>query len=246
MICCDVNIVSKRYNGTPVLQDVTFDVAMSSFTALVGPSGAGKTTLLNILGGLDRDFEGRLAWAGGGPGKVAYLFQEPRLMPWLTVRRNIELVLPNPVAVAARVDALLEVVGLARWAGAYPRALSGGMQRRAALARALAIAPDLLLLDEPFASLDEPTAESLRDLLLQLWREQSMAVLLVTHNLREALAMAESVLFLSRDPARIVLREQLSAPATAAPAQRDTQALMQNLLARHPGILSGVRQGQDP
>ena len=237
---CRVRIDLKRFGDAPVLMDMRFEVTPGSFTALVGPSGAGKSTLLNIMSGLDQSFEGRLEWTTGGPGKIGYVFQEPRLMPWLSVRRNIELVLPDAAAARQRVDGLLERVGLAQRADAFPGELSGGMPRRVALARAMVVQPDVLLLDEPFASLDEPTADSLRRLLIGLWREKANAVLLVTHNLREALALADRVLFLSRDPARIVHREELPAFDADREGRRDPDALVRDLLARHPEILSGI------
>ena len=239
MNSCKVQIDLKQFGGTPVLQDVRFDITPGAFIAVVGPSGAGKSTLLNIMSGLDPSFEGRLDWSAGGPGKIGYVFQEPRLMPWLSVRRNIELVLPDAAAARPRVDHLLDRVGLAGRADAFPGELSGGMRRRVALARAMAIQPDVLLLDEPFASLDEPTADGLRLLLMALWQEQTNAVLLVTHNLREALALADRVLFLSRDPARIVHREELIKDA-GHHAQREVDALIKSLLTRHPEILSGI------
>ncbi|MCG6860482.1 MAG: ABC transporter ATP-binding protein [Chromatiaceae bacterium] len=237
---CQVRIDLKQFSDTPVLQDLSLEIPTGAFIALVGPSGAGKSTLLNILSGLDRDFVGRLDWTGGSPGKVGYVFQEPRLMPWLGVRRNLELVLPDVAAARERVDELLARIGLAERADAYPRELSGGMQRRVALARGMAIQPDVLLLDEPFASLDEPTAEGLRQLLIGLWRELGMAVLLVTHNLREALALADRVIFLSPNPGRIVLCEDLHPWLEPGAEPRDPDALLQDLLSRHPEILSGI------
>ena len=240
MIGCRLSVEHKAFGGPPVIAGVVLDLRPGTLTALVGPSGAGKTTLLDILAGLDRDFDGSLAWDGGGDGRVGYCFQEPRLMPWLGVRRNLELVVADAVAAAPRIDHLLERVGLAGRADALPGELSGGMQRRAALARAMAVCPDLLLLDEPFASLDAPTAAGLRTLLLELWREQGNATLLVTHHLGEALELADTVVFLDRGPARVVHREPLI-PSRADPAvRRDPAALERDLLARHPEILSGI------
>lgn len=238
---CRVRIELKRFGALPVLRGISFEIRPGAFIALVGPSGAGKTTLLNIMGGLDQDFEGHLDWGTGGPGRIGYVFQEPRLMPWLSVRRNLELVMRDGLAVGDRIEHLLARVGLAGRSEALPGELSGGMQRRVSLARALAIEPDMLLLDEPFASLDEPTAENLRRLLLRLWQERQNAVLLVTHNLREALALADEVLFLSRDPARILHREELAPHAPDGGVLREADPLMANLLARHPEILSGIK-----
>lgn len=240
MNACEVRIERKQFGDALVLHDVHLAITPGSFTALVGPSGAGKSTLLNIVSGLDINFTGRLDWATGRAGRIGIVFQEPRLMPWLSARRNIELVLPDLAAAGDRIDHLLARVGLAGRGEAYPGELSGGMQRRVALARAMAIEPDVLLLDEPFSSLDEPTAESLRQLLVSLWQEQENAVLLVTHNLREALALADRVLFLSRDPARVIHREELVHSAADRGQTRDPDALMRSLLKRHPEILSGI------
>jgi ABC-type nitrate/sulfonate/bicarbonate transport system ATPase subunit len=125
MKSCKVQINLKQFGDTPVLQDVRFDITPGAFIAVVGPSGAGKSTLLNIMSGLDQSFEGRLDWSAGGPGKIGYVFQEPRLMPWLSVRRNIELVLPDADAARPRVDQLLDRVGLAGRTDAFPGELSG-------------------------------------------------------------------------------------------------------------------------
>jgi ABC-type nitrate/sulfonate/bicarbonate transport system ATPase subunit len=245
-IGCRLRVDAKSFGATPVIDGVTLDLRPGTLTALVGPSGAGKTTLLNILAGLDRDFAGDINWDGGRSGRVGYCFQEPRLMPWLSLRRNLELVVADADAAGAHIDHLLERVGLAERADALPAELSGGMQRRAALARAMAVRPSLLLLDEPFASLDAPTAAGLRRLVLELWREQGNATLLVTHHLREALELADSVVFLDRGPARVVLREVLSPSRRDPAATRDPAALEADLLARHPEILSGIAAGVLP
>jgi NitT/TauT family transport system ATP-binding protein len=223
-----------------VIQNIEFAILSDAFISLVGPSGAGKSTLLNILSGLDSDFDGSLEWGGGGSGCVSYVFQDPRLMPWLTVRENIELVMHDAKKDSAWVSRLLQKVKLDERADAFPGQLSGGMQRRVALARAMAIKPDILLLDEPFSSLDAPTAASLRELVLELWRDHSSAVILVTHNLNEALELADQVLFLSKGPASIIYQEVLQ-PSRIDPAvARDADKLAKALLHRQPDILSGV------
>ena len=170
-----VDIYEKTYRShasaspVPALRNLRACVAPSEFCVITGPSGCGKTTLLNIIAGLDRDFTGALNFkpSDGGPPRIGYVFQSPRLLPWRTVRENIALVLArnsNP----AELEGLLTEIGLADAADAYPAQLSGGMARRAALARAFAIAPDLLLMDEPFLSLDAAAADRLRSLLLRL------------------------------------------------------------------------------
>ncbi len=246
MNCCRLKVIRKAFGARTVLADLELDLRAGGFTAIVGPSGAGKSTLLNLLGGLDTAFDGRLSWgdasaaARGAAGRVGYCFQDPRLMPWLSVQRNLELVLPRRGDARARARELLVRVGLAGRETEFPGALSGGMQRRAALARAMVVRPSLLLLDEPFASLDAPTAAELRNLLLELWRDERPSVVLVTHDLSEALQLADEVLFLSSDPARIVHREPLG-PSRRDPAvARDPRVLAADLLRRHPELLSGV------
>ncbi|MCU7865485.1 MAG: ABC transporter ATP-binding protein [Candidatus Thiodiazotropha sp. (ex Lucinoma borealis)] len=243
---CRVKIANKCFGEIPVIQQLEFEILTNAFVTLVGPSGTGKSTLLNILSGLDSDFDGSLEWADGGPGRIGYVFQDPRLMPWLTVRENIELVMTDADDDKSWVDHLLRKVELSDRAEAYPGQLSGGMQRRAALARGMAIKPDILLLDEPFTSLDEPTAAGLREMVLDLWRDHSSAVLLVTHNLREALELADQILFLSKGPARIVHREALLPSRIDPVVKRDSDGLGRELMKRHPDILSGIAAYSNP
>ena len=188
-----------------VLQGIRFSVRRGEFVALVGPSGCGKTTLLHIVAGLDRDYEGNIDRAGGNCARrLGYMFQNPRLLPWLSVRANIALVLDDPALHAGRIDALIRAMGLEEFGHFHPNRLSVGMQRRAALARAFVVEPDLLLMDEPFVSLDAPTANQLRQLLLEVWDANRSTVLFVTHDLYEATMLADRILFLSGAPAGIV------------------------------------------
>ena len=244
----DVNIRRKRYAGAgaAAVETLRFSAFPGEFVAIVGPSGAGKSTLLNIISGLDRDLDGEVQGqplhAGGAatPVRIGFVFQEPRLMPWLTVLDNLLLVLDKEPQSVARCRHLLSEVGLAEVEHAFPSQLSGGMQRRVALARAFAVRPELLLMDEPFLSLDAPTAARLRDLLLTLWGELRPTVLFVTHHLREALALAERVLFLSRGPGRVVLEVPVH---LARPRQLDDASvgeLHDRLLAQYPDLLSGL------
>lgn len=203
-----VQIDSKTYpsaNDRPVLQGVRFDIAPAEFVAVIGPSGCGKSTLLHIVAGLDKSFSGQIRWPeGAGAQRLGYVFQNPRLLPWLTVRNNIRLVLDDPAAGAARIDDLLESMELSAFADYHPNRISVGMQRRVALARAFAVEPEVLLMDEPFVSLDQPTANLLRSLLLRVWSAHQSRVLFVTHDLHEATQLADRILFLSRQPAGIV------------------------------------------
>ena len=205
-----IQIDRKAYAETPdraVLEDIRIDMAAGEFIAVVGPSGCGKSTLLHIVAGLDKDFTGRIDWPrsrAAFTGRLGYVFQTPRLLPWLRVRDNIALVLPHPAAAEDRIDDLLEAMGLRDFADYFPNRLSVGMQRRVALARAFAVEPEILLMDEPFVSLDLPTTRQLHLLLLKVWDRYRSRVLFVTHDLLEAILLADRVLFLSRSPARII------------------------------------------
>jgi sulfonate transport system ATP-binding protein len=202
-----VAIAAKRFesaNGETVeaVRDLTFAVRPRETVCLIGPSGAGKTTTLRILLGLDRRFEG-LVKPDPDALPAAMVFQEPRLLPWRTVEQNIRLALPRR-ARRQPLDDLIRSVGLLDWQSRYPGELSLGMARRVALARALALQPRLLVLDEPFTSLDDQAAAELRDVVFAAAAERAASVLLVTHNLGEALQVADRILFLSARPARVI------------------------------------------
>jgi sulfonate transport system ATP-binding protein len=182
----------RSFGGRPVLDGLDLDIAPGEFVAMIGRSGSGKSTLLRALAGLDREVTGEVEVNGA----TAVAFQEPRLVPWKRVAANVRLGLrvPDPAAVAA---AALDEVGLAQRAGAWPLTLSGGEAQRASLARALVREPGLLLLDEPFSALDALTTIAMHQLVLRLWAAHRPAVLLVTHDVDEALALADRVLVLA-------------------------------------------------
>jgi NitT/TauT family transport system ATP-binding protein len=209
-----LRVESKAFHANggrlPVLGKIELTLACREIVAIVGPSGCGKTTLLRIIGGLDKDFEGQLEWSGGEPPRIGNVFQEPRLLPWRTVRENILLAQHTPSPAIA--DNLLEALGLTPFCDSYPGRLSLGMARRVAIARAFAIEPELVLLDEPFVSLDPATAERSRDVLLKAWRARPIAALLVTHDRDEAAALADRILVLGCQPARI--KTELAVPQT--------------------------------
>lgn len=231
-----------------VFADLRLTVPEGEFTCIVGPSGCGKTTLLNLISGLDPVFEGSVQVAGKPPAEappIGYMFQSPRLMPWLTVRDNIRLVLGDGRDDRARADRSLRQMGLEGFMDAFPRGLSGGMQRRVALARSFVTEPRLLLLDEPFLSLDLPVANRLRRLLLELWRQQPTTVLFVTHDLREALYMADRVLFMSPLPGRVVLDLPVGLPRPRVPEGADVEMLRLRLLEQYPQLLAGLTASAD-
>jgi sulfonate transport system ATP-binding protein len=209
-----LRIESKSFR-VPVLGPIELTLGRREIVALVGPSGCGKTTLLRVVGGLDRDFQGTLEWAGEWDGgmtpRIGTVFQEPRLLPWRTVRQNLRLIRPEESPEA--VDGMLRKLDLASVRDAYPGTLSLGMARRVAIARAFAIEPDLVLLDEPFVSLDPAMAARARAMLLEAWRARPTAALLVTHDRAEAAALADRVLVLGGQPTRIVEEIVVARPA---------------------------------
>lgn len=246
-----VAIREKRFDARgAVLCDLEFSAKSGEFIALVGPSGAGKSTLLSLIAGLDQSFTGSISWdnaplyaPGESPRQLGMMFQEPRLMPWMSLRDNITLVLPDTDTGGARAESLLADVGLGAWLDAFPGQLSQGMQRRAALVRAFVVGPRLLLMDEPFVSLDMPTGNRLREELISLWQRDRPLVVFVTHDLREALAMADRVLFFSSSPAQVMLDQTISLKRPRALEGRQVAALQNQLLNEHPGLLSGLIDG---
>lgn len=201
--------VRKRYGETPVLGGVDVEVAPGEIVAVVGPSGCGKSTLLRLVAGLDTIYNGAIrvgdALVCGPDPRVGLVFQEPRLFPWLTVAENVAFGLRNRGGSRAReiVRDSLAVMGLADFAGRLPKHLSGGMAQRAALARALVTEPQVLLLDEPFSSLDAFTRMRLQDHLLAAWARYRPTLVLVTHDLDEAVYLADHVVLLGERPGRV-------------------------------------------
>jgi ABC-type nitrate/sulfonate/bicarbonate transport system ATPase subunit len=198
-----LSLTHKRFAERDVLGPLDVTLEPSEILAIVGPSGCGKSTLLRIVGGLDPDYDGTLAWRDGGRPRIGTVFQAPRLLPWRTVRQNLDLVTP-PGSDETRADALLRTLGLWPVRDAFAATLSVGMARRLAIARAFVIDPDLVLLDEPFVSLDEAMAAQARQVLLDAWRQRPLSALLVTHDLVEAATLADRILLLSGSPARII------------------------------------------
>jgi NitT/TauT family transport system ATP-binding protein len=203
--------VGFAYGALSVLDDVTFTVPQGETLAVIGPSGCGKSTLLALAGGLLPQQRGRIATVGAAPpgclNPLTFVFQDFALLPWRSVRGNVELVLePHPLTRAerdARIAHALELCGLREFAGVLPKQLSGGMRQRVGIARAIAVKPAVLLMDEPLSALDAQTRELLMEELLRIWQAERTTTLYVTHNLDEAVALAQSVLVLSRRPGRV-------------------------------------------
>lgn len=211
--------------GTPVvaLDKVDLDIGDREFVTLVGPSGCGKTTLLRLVAGLIRPSSGTVRVAGRTPQPgpdIGFVFQTFRLIPWQTVRNNITFAL-QAAGLARderreRADRYLDLVGLRRFADAYPNQLSGGMKQRVALARALAVEPEILLMDEPFASIDAQTRAFMQMELLRIWRQRQSVVLFVTHSVDEAIILADRIVLMRPRPGRIEesLKVDLPRPRT--------------------------------
>jgi NitT/TauT family transport system ATP-binding protein len=220
-----VNHVGRRFpGGVEALRDVSLNLAETDFVALLGPSGCGKTTLLRLIAGLDQPDEGRLIWDGGPParGDIGYVFQDATLLPWATAEENVFL--PLRLRGVSRdkampdVYAVLHRVGLDGFEKARPRALSGGMRMRVSIARALVTRPRLLLMDEPFAALDEFTRHRLQDDLLAVWQAAACTVVFVTHSIYDAAFLARRIVLMTSRPGRIA--SEIASQLTPAPETR--------------------------
>jgi len=218
-----VNGLVRAFDGRRVIDNLSLEIEEGRFVALLGRSGCGKSTLLRILADLDRDIEGEVVV----PEKRAVAFQAPRLMPWKRVWKNVVLGMPRANA-RQRAEAALAEVNLSHRTMAWPKTLSGGEAQRTALARALAREPDLLLLDEPFASLDALTRIMVQDLVAELWARHRCAVLLVTHDVEEALLLADRVLMMS--DGRITHSEEIHLPRPRDVSASQFVALRSKLL----------------
>jgi len=241
-----INNLSYSADATqsPIIEHINLAIYESECVCLVGPSGCGKTTLLNTIAGLHEsdsamENSAKVVFAQAD-FRLGFIFQEPRLMPWLTLQQNIELVLPHKDA--ALVSKVLNEVGLLPYAQHYPNALSGGMLRRASIARAFVIKPQLLLLDEPFVSLDAPTAIQCRKLLLDMAKAHQTTIIFVTHDINEAFYLADRIVFLSPSPAKIIHELPLKDATAGASKEYESaqqQAHIASLFKQYPKILEG-------
>ena len=247
--------VSKRFGAGPgavaAVEDVSLCVAPGTTTALVGPSGCGKSTLLRIVAGLETADAGAVALGGAPPdamrrqGEIAVAFQEAALLPWRTLSGNVSLArrLARQPADPARVTELIARVGLAGYEAMRPAELSGGMRQRAAIARCLATAPRLLLLDEPFGAVDELTRRRLNLELPPIWAENGATVLLITHSVLEAVLLADRVAILSPRPARVVREIAIDLPRPRPAALLDS-ADFRNAMRGVEAALAAVGTGE--
>ncbi len=214
---------NKRYsNGTVALRDMSLDVQRGEFVSLLGPSGCGKSTALRMMAGLLEPSAGTIEWPADAKSAsehtrdISFVFQEPTLMPWATVFDNVYLPLRIAGVSRSRADSdvrsALALVGLSRFAEVYPRELSGGMKMRASIARAMVTRPRLLLMDEPFAALDEMTRSKLNDDVLRLWSDLGLTVVFVTHNVWEAVYLSTRVVVMAARPGRVVEDTRIDGP----------------------------------
>ena len=221
-LAVSLRAVTKVYDsGVAALGPLDLDVRRGEFVSLLGPSGCGKSTALRLIAGLGAPSGGHVGVAHGsgearGAHGIGFVFQEPTLMPWTSVRENVRLPLKLAHAPAgeadARIDEALTQVGLADFASAYPRELSGGMKMRVSLARALVTDPDILLMDEPFAALDEITRFRLNNDLLALWRNLRKTVIFVTHSVFESVYLSQRVIVMTSRPGRLSAEIRIDAP----------------------------------
>jgi NitT/TauT family transport system ATP-binding protein len=215
--------VAKTFaSGVQALDHLDLDVRRGEFLSLLGPSGCGKSTALRLIAGLSEPSRGRISWGTGeaatGPRghDIGFVFQEPTLMPWATVAKNVALPLRlrhmPPREIALRVSAALDGVGLAAFRAAYPRELSGGMKMRVSIARALVTDPSVLLMDEPFAALDEITRFKLNNDLLDLWQRLRKTVVFVTHSVFESVYLSSRIVVMTPRPGRVFRELTIDAP----------------------------------
>ena len=238
--------VGVDYPRGPALGPFSLTVGEGEIVALVGPSGCGKSTAMRLLAGLEAPTRGQVVRAPGR-GETAVVFQAPTLAPWLTARANaalpLELAGTSRAEAARRADLALARVGLAGTEGARPAQLSGGMAMRVSLARALTTEPKLLLLDEPFAALDEITRRALADDVLRLWADTRPAIVFVTHNVEEAVYMASRVVVMTRGPGRTAGEVAVDGPLPRPPGFRTTEGFRACVETVSQALAQGMSQG---
>ena len=226
-----------------VLKNINISIKNNEFVCIVGPSGCGKTTLMNIIGGLiETDHQTiRLDKKKLNIDEnFGYVFQTSRLLPWLTVRENIELVCDEKKD-KKRIDELLNCFDLFEFQNYFPKSISGGMRRKVSLARALARNPKILLMDEPFISLDQPTSENLYDVLLNYWKDNPLTIILITHNLKEAILLGDRIIFFSKRPASVVYEHKVkSKRKNLSIDNNDIQEEYAYLKNKFPSLLKGL------
>ena len=222
------------------LKNIDLTIPKGQFCSIIGPSGSGKTTLLNLIAGLDKSFDGEIKFEGNKNIKntrLAYMFQTPRLLPWLNVIENVEAVLNKEQKTKSK--EILNLMGLENFLKYYPNKLSGGMQRRVALARSFSAEPELFILDEPFISLDEPVANILRKMLIDLWTNQPTTIIFVTHDINEAIYLSDRIIFLSKAPAKIIKDVKIKYSRPRNFYNTEIEKIKKEILKANKSILNG-------
>lgn len=235
------NVFKQYGNGTVAIRDMSLTVEKGQFVSFLGPSGCGKSTALRMVAGLASVSAGSITVNGHAPGEsnsaadIGFVFQEPTLMPWATVYENVYLPLRltgvSRAEARPRIEEALAQVGLSRFAQSYPRELSGGMKMRASIARAIVTRPRLLLMDEPFAALDEMTRFKLNNDVLRLWQEQGLTIIFVTHSVYESVYMSNRVVVMAARPGRVVADLPIEGAYPRAEDFRATEAYAESCQA---------------
>ena len=228
----DIIIQKKSYDNKTILEDIAFQIKDNEFISIIGPSGCGKSTFLNILANLDDDFIGNIEIPFLN---ISFVFQDDRLLPWLTIKENLLLISKNKDL--NEINRVLKLVGLENILDEFPKSLSGGMKRRVALVRAFINKPELILLDEPFTSLDFPTAQELKFEFIKLCREFKPTVILVTHDLSEAILFSNRIFFLSKNPDKVIL--EFNNPNNQSFEIKQIDKIKNDIFEKYPNILKG-------
>ena len=228
----NIDIQNKTYEKIKVLQNIKLDIKENEFISIIGPSGCGKSTLLNILASLDEDYIGNIQMTFDN---ISFMFQDDRLLPWLSIKDNLLLISKNKDL--DEINRVLKLVGLENILEEFPKSLSGGMKRRVALVRAFINKPQLILLDEPFTSLDFPTSQELKFEFLKLCKEFNPIVILVTHDLSEAILFSNRIFFLSKNPAKLIL--EFNNTNNQSFEIKKIDEIKNDIFEKYPNILKG-------
>ena len=245
-----INIKKKSFvnphdkTSIDVLKNINIKIKYKEFVCIVGPSGCGKTTLMNIIGGLieaeDQKYSKEQVDLKTNED-YGYVFQTSRLLPWLTVKENIELVCEENEEYIERIESLLSDFDLHEFKNYYPKSISGGMRRKVSLARALIKKPQILLMDEPFVSLDQPTAENLYSVLINYWKKNPITIILITHNLKEAILLGDRIIFFSKRPASVVYDHKIKSKTEGLSIDNtEIQREYNQLKKKFPSLLKGL------
>lgn len=232
-----IDIKSKLFSNNIIIENLQLDVKESQFLSILGPSGCGKTTLLNLISNLDEEFVGTVNIKENNRNNIGFMFQDDRLIPWLTIYENIHL-----VSLSKSEDEIFELlrdVGLEEYIDSYPKELSGGMRRRASIVRAFINRPKILLMDEPFISLDYPTAQALRMDFLKFYKKYKPTVIFVTHDLKEAVSLSNRIVFLDKRPMKIIFDYENKNDFSCNLESSKIDDVKNEILEEHPEILSG-------